>query len=382
MSTFEPARRLRGVQVSPIRHFFDGAPPGSINLGLGEPDFPTPEVICREASRVVLEEHNPYTMHAGLPALRQKVAAGYPFLENRAERVLITAGSQEALFLSLMSLVNEGDEVLLPDPGFVAYPAIVRMAGGTPTYYRLPASTNFGFDAEDFSRKLTPKTKVVVSISPSNPTGRALSAEDMNSMAGALDGHSAYLISDEIYRDLYFGEERPGTISDRYSRTLVIGGLSKSLSMTGWRLGWLCASEEVINAARLLHGYVVTCASTVSQKAALVAWGNEAQAAQCRMRETLRRRRDFLLQLVAEELGLRCVVPDGAFYCMMDVRACGPSWQVAEAILKGGVITVPGVAFGPGGEGFLRLSFSADLPILREGVERMRAVLASFQPTN
>jgi aminotransferase len=292
--------------------------------------------------------------------------------------VLITAGSQEALYLSLMTLVNEGDEVLLPDPGFVAYPAIVRMAGGIPVYYRLPAASGFGFDAADFSSKLTPRTKVVVIISPSNPTGRALSPADLAAMAEALHGHTAFVISDEIYRDLYFGRERPGTISDLHQRTLVIGGLSKSLSMTGWRLGWLCGPEEVVSAARLLHGYVVTCASTVSQKAALAAWSDAAQAAQAGMRNTLRLRRDALLQSISEVLQLRCVVPDGAFYCMMEVRRYGPCWQVAEAILKGGVITVPGTAFGPEGEGFLRLSFSADVPILHEAVARMHTVLAGL----
>ncbi|HYP54299.1 MAG TPA: aminotransferase class I/II-fold pyridoxal phosphate-dependent enzyme, partial [Pyrinomonadaceae bacterium] len=222
-----------------IRQVFDRALPGSINLGLGEPDLPTPDVIREAAARVVREEQNGYTQHAGLPALRERVADDYQFTRGKPGRVVVTAGSQEALYLALLTLVDEGDEVLLPDPGFVAYPTIVRMAGGTPVFYKLPASSDFEFDAEDFRRRLTPRTRAVVLISPSNPTGRTLSAEDLAAMAAALEGSGAYLVSDEIYRELYYTTERPPSASDFYPRTLVVGGLSKSLSMTGWRLGWL-----------------------------------------------------------------------------------------------------------------------------------------------
>src|ERR1051325_1024747 len=270
---FRPARRLRGIEKSVIRQVFDRALPGSINLGLGEPDLPTPDVIRREAARVVTEEQNGYTTHAGLPRLRERVAADYPELKLTPEQVVITAGSQEALYLALLTLVDEGDEVLLPDPGFVAYPTIVRMAGGGPRFYTLPAARDFSFDAEDFRRQLTPRTKAVVCISPSNPTGRVLSRAELSEMARALEGSGAYVVSDEIYRDLYFTEERPASVSEfRAGRTLVLGGLSKSMSMTGGRLGWLCGDAEVLKSALVLHGYTTTCASTVSQKAGLAAW--------------------------------------------------------------------------------------------------------------
>src|SRR5438874_3828549 len=231
--TFQPATRLRGIQKSMIRQVFDRARPGSINLGLGEPDLPTPDVVRREAARVVVEEQNGYTTHAGLPALRERVAAEYPHLKLSIDQVVITAGSQEALYLALMTIVDEGDEVLIPDPGFVAYPTIVRMAGGTPVRYRLPAARDFAFDAEDFRSRLTPRTKAVVCISPSNPTGRVLSRDELREMACALEGTNALVISDEIYRDLYFTDERPSSISEYYANSLVIGGLSKSMSMTG-----------------------------------------------------------------------------------------------------------------------------------------------------
>lgn len=358
-----------------IRQVFDRARPGSINLGLGEPDLLTPEVIRREAARIVLEEQNGYTSHAGLMALRERVAADYKFLEGRTDRVIITAGSQEALYLTLLTMVDAGDEVLLPDPGFVAYPTIVRMAGGVPVFYRLPASQDFKFDAEDFRRRINSRTKVVVLISPSNPTGRVLTKEDVRAMAEALEGTGVYAVSDEIYRELYYTPSRPSSISEHYARTLVISGLSKSMSMTGWRLGWMCGDEAVIKSALILHGYVTTCASTVSQKAALAAWTAEAEKARAQIRQTFRARRDYLLELIASELGLRAVAPDGAFYAMVDVRAYGSSMAVAEALLEGGVITVPGAAFGAESEGYLRVSFCGERDVLAEGVRRMKQAL-------
>ena len=376
MSDFEPARRLRGIEKSVIRQVFDRALPGSINLGLGEPDLPTPDVIRREAARVVVEEQNGYTTHAGLPSLRERVAADYPELKLTPEQVVITAGSQEALYLALLTLVDHGDEVLLPDPGFVAYPTIVRMAGGAPKFYRLPAASGFSFDAEDFRRQLTPRTKAVVCISPSNPTGRVLSRAELSEMARALEDSGAYVVSDEIYRDIYYTEERPASLSEfRSERTLVIGGLSKSMSMTGWRLGWLCGDREALKSALVLHGYTTTCASTVSQKAALAAWTEEAETSRASTRETFRARRDHLLKLFSTELSLRAVAPEGAFYTMLDVSAHGDSMTVAERFLKQRVITVPGSAFGPEGEGYLRVSFCADADVLAEGVRRMGEAL-------
>ncbi|HJY29203.1 MAG TPA: aminotransferase class I/II-fold pyridoxal phosphate-dependent enzyme [Pyrinomonadaceae bacterium] len=372
MKKFASPKRLQGIEKSVIRQVFDRAKPGSINLGLGEPDLPTPDVIRRAAVKAIIEEQNGYTSHAGLPSLREKVAHDYPYLEQRPERVVITAGSQEALYLALLALVDEGDEVLLPNPGFVAYPTIVRMAGGTASFYRLPRERGFEFDADDFRRALTPRTKVVVCISPSNPTGRTLSDQDLASIGHALRDHGAYLISDEIYRDLYYTAQRPASLSSFYQRTIVIGGLSKSMSMTGWRLGWLCGEEAVVQAALVLHGYVTTCASAVSQKASLVAWSDEAEQARAGFRETFRGRRDHLLALIESELGLRAVTPDGAFYTMVDVSAYGPSMKVAEALLEERVITVPGAAFGSESEGFLRVSFCADHETLSEGVQRIK----------
>ena len=377
MSVFQPAARLRGIEKSVIRQVFDRARPGSINLGLGEPDLPTPDVIRREALRVIAEEQNGYTSHAGLPALREKIAGDYPYLNNDIQRVVVTAGSQEALYLALLSLVDDGDEVLLPNPGFVAYPTIVRMAGGTPTYYALPATSDFTFNVDFLRQRLTPRTKVVVCISPSNPSGRMLSSADLSAIADVLKDHGAYLVSDEIYRELYY-DERPESASSFYERTIVIGGLSKSMSMTGWRLGWIAGDAAVMNAALVLHGYVTTCASAISQKAGLVAWTSEAEDARASFRKIFSERRRHLLHLMESELNLRAVAPDGAFYTMLDVSKYGRSMQVTEAFLEQGVITVPGSAFGSEGNGFLRVSFCADLNVLSEGVRRMQQGLKTL----
>ena len=375
MNKFAPPRRLQGIEKSVIRKILDRARPGSINLGLGEPDLPTPEVIRKAAVKAIVEEQNGYTTHAGLLSLREKVAAAYPYLEGKPERALITAGSQESMYLALMSLVEEGDEVLLPNPGFVAYPTIVQMAGGKANFYRLPRDRGFAFDAAEFRRALTPRTKVVICTSPSNPSGRTLSREDLVSIVDALRDHGAYLISDEIYRELYYTPERPESLSDFYDRTIVISGLSKSMSMTGWRLGWLCGPEAVVNASLVLHGYVTTCASTVSQKAALVAFTAEAEEARAGFRETFRSRKDHLLGLIASELRLNAVTPEGAFYTMLDVSDYGSSMAVADALLEERVITVPGVGFGSEAEGFLRVSFCADHETLTEGVSRIKKAI-------
>jgi len=375
LNDFQPPARLRGIEKSVIRQIFDRAPPGSINLGLGEPDLQTPEVIRRAALRVIAEEQNGYTAHAGLPRLRELVAGDYRFLKNKPDRIIITAGSQEALYLALLTLVDEGDEVLLPNPGFVAYPTIVQMAGGKPIFYRLPAANGFAFDIDDFRRALTPRTKVVVCISPSNPTGRVLSSADLFAISQTLKEHGAYLISDEIYRDLYYTPDRPESISAFYDRTIVIGGLSKSMSMTGWRLGWMAGDEAIIRSSLVLHGYVTTCASTISQKAALVSWTEEAEQARDDFRKTFASRREHLLRLIERELKLRAVAPEGAFYTLVDVRSFGSSMKVAEALLSEGVTSVPGAAFGSESEGFLRVSFCADLDVLTEGVRRMKEAL-------
>jgi aspartate aminotransferase len=381
LKQFQPPPFLRGIEKSMIRMISDRAKPGSISLGLGEPDLPTPDVIIREAVRIIQEEKSGYTLQAGIPALREKIASDYPHLNLSLDQIIVTAGSQEALYLIMRTLVEPDDEVLLPNPGFIPYTMMTRMLGGRAVTYRLPAKDDFAFDLDDFKSKLSPNTKVVICISPSNPTGRVLTKDDLRAIAKAVEesGSGAFIISDEIYRELYYTAERPASLSEFYPRTIVVSGLSKSMRMTGWRIGWLAGDTEVIKAALVLHGYTVTCASSISQKAALAAWTDEAAVARAEYRAIFHRRRDHLLRLLRDELGLRCVTPEGAFYTMVDVSRYGDELKVAEAGLEQGVVTIPAAAFGDESKGFLRISFCADEEKLSEGVRRLGAALKSLE---
>ena len=374
-SAFVLPARLQGLQPTLIRQFFERALPDSINFGLGEPDIPTPQFIRNEAARVAIEEQNGYTSHPGLPKLREKIAAQYPHLNLGMTDVVVTCGSQEAMTAAFLAMVDVGDDVLLPNPSFPAYDACVKISQGSPVYYRLPADKDFAFDIEEFKRAITPKTKVAVVISPSNPTGKIFTENDLRQMADVLKDTGIYLISDEIYSDLYFGE-RPRSASEFYERTVIVSGLSKSLSMTGWRLGWMATSQKQISQAiQILHGFLTVCTSTISQKAALLGWSEEAENAKANAREIYKRRGEFLVDLFEKELGLHATSPEGAFYTMLDVRELGDDLETAEGFLQNRVVTVPGAAFGSEAKGFLRISFCNTEERMAEGVKRMKEVL-------
>ena len=371
-------KRLQGVAPTLIRQIFERALPDSINFGLGEPDLPTPNFMREEAARVTLEEQNGYTNHAGLLALREKIAEQYPHLDLQPNQVCVTVGSQEAMTAVFLAIVDDGDEVLIPNPSFPAYENCVKISGGEPVFYRLPAEQDFGFDIEEFKSRITPKTKVAVVISPSNPTGKIFTENDLRQIAEALKDTGIYLISDEIYSDLYFTAEKPRSASEFYDRTIIVSGLSKSLSMTGWRVGWIASSQtDVVKASLTLHGFLTVCTSAISQKASLLGWTEEAEQAKAKAREIYQRRGVFLIDLLDKELGLRGTSPEGAFYTMLDVREIGDDLLIAEKFLQNRVITVPGIAFGTEAKGFLRLSFCNTEERMTEGVKRMKEALAA-----
>ena len=372
---FTLPKRLQGLQPTLIRQFFERALPDSINFGLGEPDLPTPQFMRNEAARIARDEQNGYTSHPGLPALRETIAASYPHLNLGLSDVVVTCGSQEAMTAAFLCIVDAGDDVLVPNPSFPAYDACVRISQGNPVYYRLPAENDFAFDIEEFKRSITPKTKAAVIISPSNPTGKIFTENDLRQIAEALKDTGIYLIADEIYGDLYFGE-RPHSASEFYDRTVIVSGLSKSLSMTGWRLGWAASSQpEVMKAIHVLHGFLTVCTSTITQKASLLGWTAEAEVAKQSARDIYRKRGKFLVDLFAKELGLKATSPEGAFYTMLDVRSLGDDLEVAEKCLQNRVVTVPGVAFGSEAKGFLRISFCNTEERMVEGVRRMKEAL-------
>lgn len=373
---FRLPRRLQGVQPTLIRQIFERALPDSINFGLGEPDLPTPRFMREAAARVTLEEQNGYTNHAGLLPLREKIAEQYPHLNLQPNQVCVTVGSQEAMTAAFLGIVDEGDEVLIPNPSFPAYENCVKISGGEPVYYRLPAEKDFAFDIEEFKSKITPKTRAAVVISPSNPTGKIFTENDLKQIADVLRDTGIYLISDEIYSDLYFIENAPRSASEFYDRTIIVSGLSKSLSMTGWRVGWVASSQtDVVKAALVLHGFLTVCTSTISQKASLLGWTAEAEQAKREAREIYKKRGEFLVGILDKELGLRGTSPEGAFYTMVDVREIGDDLEIAERFLRNRVITVPGIAFGTEARGFLRVSFCNTEERMAEGVRRMKGAL-------
>ena len=365
---------MKNVRKSATRRLYDLAPPGSINLGLGEPDFYTPEVVRREAIRVINEERLGYTPNAGLLALREKVAAYHsegltvPF---SYENVCVMNGAEESLFAVMMAMLNPGDEAVLPDPSFSAYATIAEIAGAKVVPYALPAAKGFQFDRAEFEKALTSKTKLALIVSPSNPTSRIINCDDLQFIADCLRGSDVYIIADEIYRDLYFTDERPASLSEFYDKTIIISGMSKMMSMTGWRLGWAVGTAEVINAITVMHQYISSCASAVSQKAALAAFTEEGRAATKAMREELKRRRDVITQAIERELKLPYIAGEGGFYVMLDVSRYGESEDVAMRLLEERVITVPGDTFGLEGRGFLRLSFSIEPSQIKVAIRRI-----------
>jgi aspartate/methionine/tyrosine aminotransferase len=375
---FTPANRLQNIRKSATRVLFDSAPAGSINLGLGEPDFPTPDFVRNEAVRVIQKDRIGYTTNAGIPPLREKIAEYHslgitsPFT---ADSVCVTTGAEEAIFAAMMAILGPGDEALLPDPGYIAYPAIAEIAGADVRYYATPAARGFGFDRDSFEAAMTERTRLVIINSPSNPTSRVISADDLRFVAERLSRSNAYILADEIYRDLYF-EDRPATISQFCDKTIIVSGLSKMMSMTGWRIGWAVGPREVISHITVMHQYVSTCVSAVTQKASLAAFSDQGRAATSAMRDELKRRRDVMARAIERELQLDYVQGEGAYYIMLDVSRFGVSMNTALALLDQGVITVPGSAFGSEGEGFLRLSFAIDAELIEEGIRRIAKGLA------
>ncbi len=369
-------KRLQDVQPTLIRRIFERALPDSINFGLGEPDLPTPQFIREEAARVTLEEQNGYTSHPGLPALRQLIAASYPHLNLDINQICVTVGSQEAMTAAFLGIIDAGDEVLIPNPSFPAYENCVKISEGVPVYYRLPADKDFGFDIEEFKSKITTRTRAAVVISPSNPTGKIFTADDLQQIADVLRGTGIYLISDEIYSDLYFTPEKPRSASEFYDKTIIVSGLSKSLSMTGWRMGWAASADKsAMKAIQTLHGFLTVCTSTITQKASLLGWTEQAETAKREAREIYRKRGEYLIDILQKELNLRGTSPEGAFYTMVDVRHLGDDIEIAEKFLANRVITVPGIAFGTEAKGFLRVSFCNPEEKMAEGVRRMKEAL-------
>ena len=377
--------RIQNVKPSGIRKFFDilADMKDAISLGVGEPDFVTPWHI-RDAGIYSLEKgFTKYTSNAGLVELRKEIAK---YMDRRFDlsydpmgQILVTVGGSEGIDLAIRCMVNPGDEVIVPVPSFVCYGPLVEMAGGKPVLVELSAEDEFRLTAEQLKRAITDKTKAIVLPFPSNPTGGIMEKADLEAIAEVLRGTEIMIISDEIYAELTYGQHHVSiaNIPGMYERTIVVNGFSKAYSMTGWRLGYLCAPREVITQMTKLHQFGIMSAPTVSQYAAIEAMRNGDHDIEM-MREEYDGRRRYLVDGL-RKLGLPVFEPKGAFYVFPDIRSTGLTSDdfCERLLLEQKVAVISGSAFGPGGEGFVRCCYAASMHDLEKALERLERFLNS-----
>jgi len=361
--------RVESVSISGIREVFEAADGDAINLGLGQPDFPTPE-HARVAAVEAIQSGaaDAYTSNFGTESLREAIVQKHrrdDDLELSTDQIIATAGGSEALHLALEAHVDAGEEVIHPDPGFVSYSALTKLAGGTPVPVSL--RKDLTLSPSKVEEHITEDTSAIIINSPANPTGAVQPPEDMREFARIADEHDVLLISDEVYEQIVFeGTHRSPMEFAESDNVVLINAASKAYSMTGWRLGWVVASERRIERMVRVHQYIQACASAPAQHAAEAALrGPQDQVEE--MVEAFETRRD-VLRSGLEEMGLSVPEPRGAFYVMPEV----PEGWVEELIDRG-VVVVPGAAFGDAGEGYARISYATDLETLREALDIMEA---------
>ncbi len=370
---------VQSIQPSGIRKFFDlvTETKGVISLGVGEPDFVTPWHI-REACIYSLEKgYTMYTSNSGLLELREAVAADlestYSVRYNPRTQLLITVGVSEALDLCMRTLLQPGDEVLIPEPSYVSYAPCTALSGGVPVFMSTGMDDSFRITADLVQRSITPRTKVLLLCYPNNPTGAVIDRDELEKIAEVAVAHDLIVISDEIYDRLtYIGQHTcMATLPGMQERTLLLNGFSKAYAMTGWRVGYVAGNADFIAAMTKIHQYSMLCAPITGQMAALEAL-KSGQPGMRRMIENYNRRRNMVVQAF-RDMGLPCFEPGGAFYAFPQVSVAGlGSEEFAEQLLKEEqVALVPGNAFGESGEGFVRVSYAASLDDLSEAFRRM-----------
>jgi aspartate aminotransferase len=371
----EFSRRVEQVSISGIREVFEAAGEDAINLGLGQPDFPAPEAAQQAAVEAIeAGETDGYTSNKGTRELREAIADKHARdndLDVDPEDVIATAGGSEALHLAMEAHVDQGQEVVIPDPGFVSYDALTHIAGGTPRPVGL--RDDLTLDPAAVEEAITDDTAAFVVNSPANPTGAVQSVEDVRAFARIADEHDVLCISDEVYGRIVFeGEHRSPAEFARSDDVVVVDACSKTYSMTGWRLGWVTGATERVERMLRVHQYVQACASAPAQYAAEAALSGDQSHTE-EMVAAFEERRDVVLDGL-EDMGLRTPTPKGAFYAMPEV----PEGWVDEVIDRG-VVVVPGGAFGDGGAGHARISYAAGIEDLKEALEIMDAATAAVR---
>jgi aspartate aminotransferase/aminotransferase len=351
--------------------------PNVIHLEVGEPDFSTPLPIVDAGFAAARAGFTKYSPNAGLASLRQRVARRVSAAWGSnvpAERIVITTGAIGALYSALMAVTDAADEVLIPDPGWPNYEAIVHLAGAVPVRFSLPARRGFVPDTAEISGLLTPRTKAIVINTPGNPSGAVFSKEIMAEICALSRRTGIYVISDEVYEEIVFeGRHVSAGALGAADRTFVVSGFSKTYAMTGWRLGWLVCPPELAPVAASLQEPVASCASTVAQKAAEAALDGD-QAIVDGFRESYRRRRDIVVDVFGNTQ-LLPLVPEGAFYALIDIGATGRrSLDFARDLLaRCDTAVVPGITFGPSCDSYVRVAFTIGDDDLRRGLQRLRS---------
>lgn len=358
------------MDTSGIRKIFEAAGPGAINLGLGQPDFDTPEHIKAAAIQAINEGFTGYTVGSGIPELRE--ALSLKFREENgfsvsAQEIIVTSGASEALAIALAALLNPGDEVLISNPGFVSYNALTEIQNGRAV--SVPLAEDLTMKPETVLEKITPKTRALILNSPANPTGAVASRADIKALAEIADDHNITIISDEVYEYfIYEGEHiSPASYSDN---VITVNATSKSYAMTGWRLGYVAARADYIGQMLKVHQYVQACANSIAQKAAYAAVTGPKDSV-IAMRDEFKKRRDVLVKGL-NELGMECALPKGAFYAFPKVS---DSATVASKMISNGIIVVPGTSFGSEGGGYIRISYAASMKDIEKALSIIENVL-------
>ena len=375
---------IQAVPESSIKEFFDiiNEMPEAISLGLGEPDFVTPEHIRKAGAASLLEGHTKYTQNPGLPALREAIgsylAERFALHYDAADEILVTVGGSEAIDMCIRTLVKPGDEVIIPEPCFVCYEPITTLSGGVPVHVACRQEDEFRLRAEALKAAITSKTKLVIMPFPNNPTGAVMEREDLEAVAEVLRGTDIMVLSDEIYAELNYGL-RPhvsiATLPGMAERTIVVNGFSKSYAMTGWRLGYACGPEAVIKIMTKIHQSAIMSAPTTSQYAAITAL-KECDGEIDRMRDEYNMRRRLVVRSF-NDMGLTCFEPRGAFYAFPCIKSTGMSSQefCTKLLEQKHVAIIPGDAFGASGEGYCRVSYAYSVEHLTEALKRIREFL-------
>ncbi len=373
------SEKVKVIKPSGIRKFFDivSEMPDAISLGVGEPDFETPWHIREEGIYSLERARTHYTSNAGLKELKEEITIylnrKFGLKYHPADEVLVTVGGSEAIDVAMRAMLNPGDEVLIPQPSYVAYLPCTTLADGVPVIIDLQEKNQFKLTAEELEAAITPKTKILVLPFPNNPTGSVMNREDLEKIAEVIIRHDLWVVSDEIYSELSYQEDHVSIASlpGMADRTIVINGFSKSYAMTGWRLGYAAGPANVISQMTKIHQFCIMCAPTTSQFAAVEALKN-GDADVAHMKETYNQRRRYLMHAM-REMGLDCFEPFGAFYIFPNISRFGMTSDefATKLLMKEQVAVVPGTAFGDCGEGFVRISYAYSLERLKKAMERI-----------